>query len=336
MGTRQHHRIALVMIARDEARSIKRCLASVKPWVDQLIVLDTGSTDNTVQIAADCGATVFPFKWIDDFSEARNAALSYSDADWNLILDADEWLVSGAECLAQAVLGNSPFVGVVNVTSSFKSGESTSTTVNWISRLLPRGIRYAGRIHEQPQSTLPRKRLPLVIGHDGYEPQRLESKRGRNAALLKIELSKNPENSYVLYQLGKDSESYEDYAQASTYYQLAWERAVPSDGFRHSLVTRRMYSMSKSGQLEEAVQFATAQMDHWQSSPDFFFVLGNLLLDLAVKNPYRAFEELLPLAEICWQRCLEIGESPQLDDSVVGRGSFLAEHNLEVVRGRIL
>jgi glycosyltransferase involved in cell wall biosynthesis len=335
MGIYQRPRIALVLIARNEARCIERCLYSAKPWVDQLIVLDTGSIDNTAQIAADCGATVFPFNWIDDFSAARNAALSYSDADWNLILDADEWLVSGAECLAQAALGNFPFVGVVNVTSSFKSGESTSTTVNWISRLLPRGVRYAGRIHEQPQSTLPRKRLPLVIGHDGYEPLRLESKRGRNAALLNIELSNDPENAYFLYQLGKDSESYEDYGQASRYYQLAWERALPSDRFRHSLVTRWMYSMSRSGQLEEAVQFATAQMDYWQSSPDFFFVMGNLLLDFAVKYPERAYGELLPLAEVCWQRCLEIGESPHLDDSVVGRGSFLAEHNLAVVRGQI-
>jgi glycosyltransferase involved in cell wall biosynthesis len=335
MGTCQRPEIALVLIARDEARSIERCLSSARPWVDQLIVLDTGSIDATAAIAIECGAVVHPFQWVDDFSAARNAALSYSSADWNLILDADEWIVSGAECLAQVTTGASPFVGVVNVTSSFSSGEGTSTTVNWISRLLPRGTQYAGRIHEQPQSTFPRRRLPLIIGHDGYEPQRLESKRGRNAALLKIELSKDPENAYILYQLGKDCESYEDYAQASRYYRLAWERAVPSDGFRHSLVTRRMYSMSRSGQLDQAVQFATAQMDHWQNSPDFFFIMGNLLLDSALKQPERAYGELLPLAEICWQRCLEIGESPHLDDSVVGRGSYLAEHNLAVVRGQI-
>jgi len=328
-------RLAVVLIAKDEARSIERCLTSVRPWVDKLIVLDSGSTDATVTIAADCGAVVHPFKWIDDFSAARNAALSHSDADWNLILDADEWLIGGAECLSQAALGAEPFIGAVNVTSSFHSEEGNATAVNWISRLLPRGVRYVGRIHEQPQSPLSRKRLPLIIGHDGYEPDRMESKRGRNAALLKLELVKYPGNAYVLYQLGKDSESYEDYGQASRYYQLAWERALPSDGFRHSLVTRRMYSMSRSGQLEEAVQFATAQMDYWQNSPDFFFVMGNLLLDLAVKHPERAYGELLPLAEVCWQRCLEIGESTHLDDSVVGRGSFLAEHNLAVVRGQI-
>jgi hypothetical protein len=68
-------RIALVLIARDEARAIERCLTSVRPWVDEMIVLDTGSVDDTPAIAARCGARVTHFAWIDDFAAARNAAL---------------------------------------------------------------------------------------------------------------------------------------------------------------------------------------------------------------------------------------------------------------------
>jgi hypothetical protein len=73
-------------------------------------------------------------------------------------------------------------------------------------------------------------------------------------------------------------------------------------------------------------------MEQWQHSPDFFFALGNLVLDLAVAHPERAHAELLPLAQACWERCLAIGETPWLQDSVAGRGSFLAAHNLAVVR----
>lgn len=325
-------RIALVVIAKNEARGIERCLRSAQPWVDAMIVLDTGSTDRTADLAASCGAQVHSFQWVDDFSAARNAALSKSDATWNLILDGDEWLAEGGECLSDWTSGEDPFIGVINVSSSFQSGGKPSVAVNWISRLLPRGVRYCGRIHEQPQSSLPRKRIPLLVGHDGYEPAHLESKRGRNAALLRIELEKDPENAYLLYQLGKDFEAYQHFPQACVYYQRAWERVTPGDGFVHSLVTRKMYCMSQCGQLEEAIVFGTSEMDHWQHSPDFFFVMGNLLLDLAVAQPARAMGELLPLAASFWERCLEIGEAPLLDDSVPGRGSYLAQQNLTIVR----
>lgn len=326
-------RIALVLIAKNEERSLERCLRSVAPWVDEMIVLDTGSTDKTMDVARACGAQVFQFAWIDDFAAARNVALSHSDADWNLILDADEWLVSGGDSLRALALTPPDFVGVVNVTSSFKTPEGSSTAVNWISRLLPRGVRYVGRIHEQAVSALPRERVPLVIGHDGYEPTALEQKRGRNAALLLAALADNPDDRYVLYQLGKDCEIYQKFDQACEYYSRAWTLVQPGDAYLHSLLIRRLYCMGRNGQLEEAIVLATDEMPNWQHSPDFFFVMGNLLLDMAVLQPERAANELLPMIEACWERCLEIGEAPQLEDSVAGRGSYLAAHNLAVVRG---
>jgi len=73
-------RLALVVIARNEARAIERCLSSARPWVDEMVVLDTGSTDHTVALARACGARVHHFAWVDDFSAARNAALAHTDA----------------------------------------------------------------------------------------------------------------------------------------------------------------------------------------------------------------------------------------------------------------
>ena len=95
------HRVALVMISRNEAARIVRALASARPCVDELVVLDTGSTDATVALARSAGARVAYFDWIDDFSAARNAALDLADADWNLIVDADEWIAErGVDLLA--------------------------------------------------------------------------------------------------------------------------------------------------------------------------------------------------------------------------------------------
>jgi glycosyltransferase involved in cell wall biosynthesis len=90
-----------VLIARDEARCITRCIASLKGVVDKVVVLDTGSRDATPALAAAAGAQVHHLPWPDDFSAARNHALDLAGAAWNLIVDADEWLESGAEALRE-------------------------------------------------------------------------------------------------------------------------------------------------------------------------------------------------------------------------------------------
>ena len=82
--------ISLCMIARDEEKFIKKCLKSVKPLVDEIIIVDTGSKDNTIETAKSFGAKVIEHKWDDNFSRARNIGLKYATKDWILVLDADE------------------------------------------------------------------------------------------------------------------------------------------------------------------------------------------------------------------------------------------------------
>jgi glycosyltransferase involved in cell wall biosynthesis len=84
--------LSLCMIVKNEAENLPRCLASVAGLVDEMIVLDTGSTDGTVDLARSLGAQVEHFVWCDDFSQARNVALEYVTGDWVLVLDADEVL----------------------------------------------------------------------------------------------------------------------------------------------------------------------------------------------------------------------------------------------------
>ena len=85
-------KINLVMIVRNEERSLERCLKSAEHLVDDIIIADTGSADRTKEIARNAGALVLEYEWNDDFSAARNFALDHSDGDWNLVLDADETL----------------------------------------------------------------------------------------------------------------------------------------------------------------------------------------------------------------------------------------------------
>ena len=318
------------MIVRDEAARIARCLDSARALVDDIVVLDTGSRDATAAIARAHGARVFSFAWCDDFAAARNAALDHSDADWNLVLDGDEWLEEGASRdLLVPAFASTPCIGLLPVSSSFDLGDRVESSVLWIPRLLPRGVRYTGRIHEQPDADLPRRRIALPVQHDGYRLEALERKHGRNDALLRRALQDAPGEPYLLYQLGKNDEVYGAFAPAVDHYLAALEASGLGAPYRHDLVVRTLYCLKQSGRHEQAMQLAEAEMARWSTSPDFYFVLGDVLLDWATCEPGRA-GELLPLVESCWQRCLALGEHPDLG-GVTGRGSYLAAHNLVVL-----
>ena len=325
--------LALVVIARNEARCIARCLNSARAWVDKIVVLDTGSSDDTMAIAQACGAEVHQAVWTDDFSAARNTALALADADWHLVLDADEWIDSGADCLREAVHADA--IGIVCIRNDFNLGEAVAHSNSWIPRLLPRGVHYAGRIHEQPVSTLPRHRLPLIIGHDGYTDAHNEKKKGRNRTLLQQALHEFPEDDYLHYQLGKDHEIYGEYDVACAHYLNAKAKISPTASYHHDLVIRTLHCLSQAGRLDEAILQAESQFSEWEKSPDFFFILGNLMLDCAVRDPGQAQSRWLPMAEAAWLRCLEIGERPELEGSVAGRGSYLARHNLAVIHQEV-
>lgn len=324
------NRIHLVMIARDEARCIERCLSSARAWVDEMWVLDTGSVDATTQIATRCGARVAHFDWVCDFSAARNAALALTDAEWCLVLDADEWIVRGGESIA-ALRSQAPaFIGQISVASSFDTAQGgAGVAPSWLPRVLPRGVRYEGHVHEQPLSPLPRQRLPLLVGHDGYLGAQMAHKQGRNKTLLQRALAAQPEDAYLRYQLGKDFEVRAEFDDAAPHYLQALAQVEARATWRHDLVLRTLFTLKKLGRFEPAMSIAEQEMPRWSESPDFWFTLGDLLLDWAASAPQRA-GELLPMIEASWLRAIEIGERPALHDTVRGRGSFLAAHNLAV------
>ena len=324
------NRTALVMIARDEARCIERCLSSARAWVDEMWVLDTGSADATAQIAERCGARVAHFDWVDDFSAARNAALALTDAEWCLVLDADEWIVRGGESIAALRTQDPASIGQISVASSFDTAQGgVGEAPSWLPRVLPRGVRYEGRVHEQPASPLPRRRLPLRVGHDGYLGAQMAHKRGRNERLLNAALTAQPDDAYLRYQLGKDFEVRAQFGAAAPHYLQALAQADARATWRHDLVLRALFTLKKLGRFEQAVSLAEEEMPCWSESPDFHFTLGDLLLGWAANTPARG-AELLPMIEASWLRAIEIGERPDVHDTVRGRGSFLAAHNLAV------
>lgn len=324
---------ALVVIARDEAPTLARCLESARPFVGDMIVLDTGSTDDTAGIAAACGARVLSFTWNDDYAAARNAALDQSSADWNLVLDGDEWIDAGqgdvAGILAQACSG-APALGILPVRQAFDLAGRGLASTAWRPRLLPRGVRYAGAVDEAPMTALPQAQIPLWIDNDGMRRPERAAGRAQRARLLLAALAATPQDARLSYQVGKLEEARGDYAAAAGHYRQALAAVEPDAAWRHDLVVRAMFTLKMAGQPEEAVHLADLEMDNWTHSPDYYFALGDVLLELANGNP--ATEgEVLPMIEASWLRCLELGDHPGLEGSVSGRGSFLAAHNLAVL-----
>lgn len=325
-------RLALVMIARDAAATVGRALESVRPFVDRMIVLDTGSVDDTPARAAAAGAEVSHFTWIDDFAAARNAALALSDAAWNLVLDADEWVKAGGQALGPAALpaAGGDVIGVVRLENIVDPATGDGGGASWLPRVLPHGVRYEGRVHEQPVGPARQQRVGVVLGHDGYTADSLARKADRNEALLMAELQARPEDAYLWFQLGKEHQVRGRPPQAALCFSEALRLAPPDAPWRHPLVVRGITALKTAGRLDEALQLAGAEVGRWEDSPDFFFALGDLYLECASQAPERAATDFLPIVESAWMRCLEIGERPDLEGAVAGRGSHMAAHNLSV------
>lgn len=324
--------IAATLIVRNEARCLARCLDSIAPWVDRIVVLDTGSTDDSVAIAQAAGAEVHHLPWPDSFSIARNHLLDLADSDWSLMLDADEWLMTGGKALRDWCNGPAR-LGRVCIHNQHDDGETA--TRSWITRLIPRGARYEGRVHEQVASPLLRVALPVHLGHDGYLAAQIAPKRHRNHMLLQRDLAEQPDDPYLHYQIARDARMRDDLDSACTHFAQALALTPPQANWRHELVWTAITIQTQAGRLDEALALADREMPHWPESPDFFFVLGDLLLDRAMADPANAIGHWLPLAEGAWQRCLAIGERPELEGSVAGRGSHLAQHNLDVIRSQL-
>lgn len=120
--------VSAVMIVKD-AQTLARCLTSLQGWVDEIVVVDTGSTDGTVAVAESFGATIGHFAWVDDFSAARNHALSLATSEWVLVIDADETSSSTSlRCGSRACAGGKTWVGSSCPSATPRKAGNMSTT----------------------------------------------------------------------------------------------------------------------------------------------------------------------------------------------------------------
>lgn len=202
--------ISLCMIVKNEEKYLRGCLESARPFVDEIIIVDTGSTDATVAIAQDFGANVFSFPWNGNFSDARNESLRHAASEWILYLDADERLLNGAEMRALRP-SKSVIAYSVNIRSKHILPSGTVEQVNQYQRFFRRHpkIIFEGVVHEQVLPSLMRMGKTIApstmfIEHLGYGEslEKINEKCQRNSEMLLRQLEKNPNDYYAHYQLG--------------------------------------------------------------------------------------------------------------------------------------
>lgn len=176
------------MIVKNEERCLDKWLKAVRNFVDEIYITDTGSTDKTIEIAKKHKAHISHFdlgKWLCCSSYF---SLERSECDWNLVLDADEYLIDGKRKDIDKFLMNGEALGFVSRIDSYKvSDGELSKSKTFIPRIIPKGVKYRGAIHEQVESDLNGVILSLTFDHDGYLQ---EGKGERNLKILSEQLKK--------------------------------------------------------------------------------------------------------------------------------------------------
>jgi tetratricopeptide (TPR) repeat protein len=201
-----YHTISACMIVKNEEKLLSTCLKSIKDYVDEIIIVDTGSTDQTVPIAESFGAQVYHHPWENNFSKHRNQSFGYAKGDWIFYIDADEELLPGSGDALRSAIITDEDVDALVVTLQCIFNQGGSTSYNNAIRVFRnhRGLRYEGRIHNYIVGVKKTICTPIHIFHHGYdldEETRMR-KFKRTTELLIKEIQEEPENPRPHHFLG--------------------------------------------------------------------------------------------------------------------------------------
>jgi glycosyltransferase involved in cell wall biosynthesis/tetratricopeptide (TPR) repeat protein len=290
-------RLSVCIITRNEEKFIHQCLASVKDVAAEIIVVDTGSTDQTIDIAKSFGAQVHHFDWCDDFSAARNAALERARGDWILILDADEELPPAEHARLRKDMAQEKVLAFRLPMVNAESPAGGRIFVPRLFRNAP-GAFFIGRIHEQvfPSLNIMVKSWGLEgrlgtaqLVHHGYtaEVVRERNKIERNLALLRREIVERPEDPNITMNLGLELVRSGEFSQGLDYYREAFRlmSAQPATDvapeLREVLLTQFSAYLRQARALDEVISVLTSPLaNNGGLTASLHFALGLAYYDL--------------------------------------------------------
>lgn len=321
--------VSLCMIVKNEECFLPKCLNSVKDIVDEIIVVDTGSADKTVEIAKSFGAKVYYFKWSNNFSEARNESLKYASKDWILILDADDELYpEDQEKLKDFLnrqLDENTIYHFETLNYYGNTIDENSITINLNPRLFKNNkeIHYEGEVHNQLVHSKDKRNAIynlVKIHHYGYMNKSIESKnkRNRTITLLKQQIEKDPYNYFAYFNLATEYAALNKLKTALDYYYKSYEDFDPGRGYSFLLILRIVFLNYKLKDFDNALKFIDIGTLHYPKFTDLYFFKALIHRDM--NKPTLQIKAL--------ERCIELGEAPSELKCFYGTGSFKAYYEL--------
>ena len=276
------------LITKNEEKHISKCLTPLKETGMEIIVLDTGSSDRTIEIAEKFTSHIYHFEWIGDFSAARNYAMSKASNDYVLFLDADEYVEEIDILAIQKLIGRYPdAIGqITRRNACYGNDGSEKTMIDRVERLFNRNLYYyTGKIHEQVTHRMGKEltayQIPLTAYHIGYlgTPEERRQKAERNNKLLFEELATSPDDPYIYYQLGQSYGLCGDAEQEYAYYHKGC--SLPLDvalEYVKVMLVSYGYSMLNTNRKSQALQLED-YYDKLSSYADYACMLGNIYID---------------------------------------------------------
>lgn len=319
--------LSLCIITKDEEKNIERCINSVKNIVDEIVVVDTGSKDKTVEISESLGARVIHTKWEDDFSKARNIAIDNATSDWILFLDADE-VVREEDVIKIRPLLEDDTVEAYMCKFINYGGDSVSsglTEIHYNFKLFRNNgkLRYVFPIHENLINVVDKRNLiykesGITILHYGYleETKTEKNKTQRNINILSKYLRTHPNDMFQRLNLAVEYFNANELYKALRHLQIA-EKGIKSNSilrirlFRYFILT---YTALKN--YDMALKVANSAKVIYDKIPDFHFLEGNIYMEQ--KRYQKAIET--------FNKCLSIGEYKGIADVIGGAGSYKAKY----------
>jgi tetratricopeptide (TPR) repeat protein len=313
-----HPRLSLCMIVKNESATLGRCLASVKDVVDEIIIVDTGSTDGTQTIAREHGAQIIQSTWENDFSRARNESLAAANGAWILVLDADEYLLPEDAAALRALIATHTDSGG-RATAAFQlvlqnlSPHGRPGMLAYITRLFPNraDVRYEWPIHEQVMTSLRRAGVPVYVStikflHTGYaDRERNRAKQLRNREILQTQIARGADVTPITYfLLGGCLLDLNELEEALKMFRAARRAALnfPSgEEIARGAQVRIVTCLIALGRADEAFEEMPAQFDKgWH--PELIVLRADAAAKLGRADEARSWHE----------RVLECGASPQI------------------------
>lgn len=317
------------MIVKDEEEFISRCLASAKDAVDEIIVVDTGSSDRTREIAAEHGARVIETDWVDDFSAVRNIGLDEAKGDWILFLDADEVLEGGSARLIREAIKDSDLEGfMLTIVNLQGENEDSATEQTSPSPRLFRNKpahRFHGVIHEQVTFDETKSgsvgELPVRVRHYGYlgPVKEVRDKNERNRAL--IDQSDWDDERKLL--LSADQELEQGLLEpALEKYIKVYEALSQRDLMNIPAVAVRIIHIYRgTDRPAEALAWSAKALERWPDYTDLEYLRALTYLE----------QQDHASALASFTACLLLGEPPSGYESQTGVGTWLAYQGLGFV-----